>query len=192
MASHKAPGTSDGGHRVQRAAAVCTGTAVLGLGVLTFGPASPAFATTDPPPLPQPVTDLVQQVSHLTGLPNPLDAMAPAATPRLNPKHQQPTATPRKVHHVAAPARTTVHRPTPIPMARVVTLSVTRGALRAAAVPAVAAPQVVRPASALTPLPALPQRDDTARILFVVIATILLGGLAGGHIKAAQEFVFAH
>jgi hypothetical protein len=41
-------------------------------------------------------------------------------------------------------------------------------------------------------LPAPLPINDAPRILLVAVATMVLGALAGSHIKAAQQYVFAH
>jgi hypothetical protein len=40
-------------------------------------------------------------------------------------------------------------------------------------------------------LPGSPAEQDTIRILLVAAATMMLGGLASGHIKAAQQRMMA-
>jgi hypothetical protein len=58
--------------------------------------------------------------------------------------------------------------------------------------PAVAGPTRIQPSGAMEALPAPAPINDAPRILLVAIATMVLGALAGGHIKAAQRYVFAH
>jgi len=188
MGRHAAPRASTSIAR--RATAVSAGTLVLCLG--GFAPAFAATSTaTDPPPIPQPVSDTVQQISNMTGLPNPIPPSEPAA-----PHHRQPA------HHAAqptsrtSPGDTQSTRPSAHATVAAVTLPstpvLTRPAALRDAVPAVAATTTIRPSSVMQALPAPPLRDDAPRVLLVAIATLILGALAGSHIKAAQLSVFAH
>jgi hypothetical protein len=194
---------------VQRAAAVSTGTLVLCLGA-----AAPALAATspspsptvagveDPIPVPKPVATVVEQVSDATGLPDPLTTddgakphhhRGPATTkPHVTLGHAQQTQ-PTQDRHRKSPAAYTVS-------------SYPVGGLRSmpgAAMTAVdgRAPNVASTApttrivqsagSQLLPgLPTMTADQDTARILLVALAMMLLGGLSSGHIKAAQQRVF--
>ena len=186
MGRHAAPRTSNSVAR--RATAVSAGTFMLCLGGV-----APALAATNPPPLPQPITDAVQQVSQATGLPNPIPPSEGA--PRHHHKsttNQTPVAT--KQQPTAQPVRTIAPPSHP---AAVVAIAMPRGILtRAEAVPssapAVAAPVRIAQPSAMQALPAPLTSNDAPRILLVAVAMMVLGALAGGHIKAAQAYVFAH
>lgn len=186
MGRHAAPRRTSS--PVKRASAVSAGTLVLCLG--GFAPGIAAAA--DPPPVPQPVSDLVQQVSNTTGIPNPIPPSEGATRHHRTSNHTAPTTTtqqPSGHQSLARPATPRVVVPVSVPM---MPLASRIAALRNADSPAIASPAVIRPASALQALPAPTPGNDATRILLVAIATLILGGLASGHIKAAQEFVFTH
>ena len=186
----------------QRATAVSLGTFVLCLGA-----AAPAVATTvtpTPPPIPQPLADAVQQVSDTVGVPNPI---APDST--ATPKHERvvnhtkkrpaPATQTRTVTRTSKPAK---HTPAPAYTPNLLTLAAlhnpaaTRTAELAGQAPSMAGPAVQRiaPTAAHHPLinlPGTPAQQDTERILLVAAATLMLGGLASGHLKAAQRRMIA-
>jgi len=186
----------------QRATAVSLGSFVLCLGA-----AAPAFAVTatPTPPLPQPVNDAVEQVSHAAGVPNPLGDDS-----TNKPKHH------RSGHHAAqkpapsSPTHTATRTGTPAthPASPTYTPSMftlaalhnprdTRTAEMSGREPSMADNGTVTriaPAAAhraLINLPGTPAQQDTERILLVAAATLLLGGLASGHLKAAQRRMIA-
>lgn len=185
---------------VQRASAVSLGTFVLCLGA-----AAPAFAATStptPPPLPQPISDAVQTVSDIAGVPNPL------AAPDKAPKHHRanhhkstPKAPATQTHTVTRTSKPATHATTPAAPSTFALASwhnprSTRTAILDVRQPSMAQPNVTRiaPAAAhraLINLPGTPAQQDTERILLVAAATLLLGGLASGHLKAAQERMIA-
>lgn len=194
------------GRTAQRAAAVSAGTFVLCLGA-----AAPALASTGSPtpplpiPLPQPVTDTVQQLSDATGLPNPLaDTTTTTATThhrhktaRATSKPTQPASTPptrtnrpgSSVRHSAAP----VAAPTSFTLGGLRSDPATSIAPVTGRAPAMAHQPVVQRivqeagSSPLAGIPGEAPHQDTARILLVALATMILGGLTSGHIKAAQQ-----
>ena len=185
MGRHAAPRTTHPAAR--RAAAVSAGSFLLCL-----AGATPALASTAPPPVPQPVSDVVQQVSNATGLPNPHPPSEGAARHHRRPAHHAApkpstvsTTTQRQMARPAAHPRVVA---VPMPVTKLETRPIQLSANES---PAVAAETPTHSSSALQALPAPFSRDDTPRILLVAIATMILGGLASGHIKAAQTFVFA-
>jgi hypothetical protein len=186
----------------QRATAVSLGTFVLCLGA-----AAPAVATTitpTPPPLPQPLSDAIQQVSDTSGLPNPI-ASDSTTTPKHrhsgkhNKKHQAPATPTSTVTRTSKPATHTVvpaYGPNPLTLVALHNARETRAANLAGQEPSMAgtpAVQRIAPAAArsLINLPGTPAQQDTERILLVAAATLLLGGLASGHLKAAQRRMIA-
>jgi hypothetical protein len=174
---------------VRRATAVSTGTLVLCLGGVAPAMAATSVGT-NPPPVPKPVSDAVQQVSTMTGLPNPVPPSEPATR-----QHRQPTRhASQPTSHTSAARLQVTHPSTPrVATATMPAMTVlTRSAALRSSVPAVAAPTRIQPSSVLQALPAPPLRDDTQRILLVAMATLILGALAGSHINAAQLYVFAH
>lgn len=202
MGKHAAPRTSPfRGRTAQRAAAVSAGTVVLCLGA-----AAPAIAVTGvptPPPIPQPVSDTVQQVSDVTGLPNPL-----AGTSTTKPHHhRQPDTTKPRLplgHRTQSTAPT--HHAAPATPAQVTPASYSLAGLRGeptmqtaagdGRLPTVAAQNPVThiaqaAAQQLGSIPMVPPTQDTARILVVALAVMILGGLTSGHLKAAQQRIAA-
>lgn len=187
----------------QRVTAVSLGTFVLCLGA-----AAPAFAATStpaPPPIPKPLSDAVQQISEATGLPNPVapDATSKPSHHRTG-KHTSKASTP--VTHTGTTTRTSKPATRPVAPAYVpstfafATLHNPQGTRMAALdsrEPSMAdTPHVTRiaPAAAhhaLINLPGSPAQQDTERILLVAAATLLLGGLASGHLRAAQRRMIA-
>lgn len=190
MGRHAAPRTplwaGDGRtSTVQRAAAVSTGTLLLCL------TAAPAMASSAPPPVPKPVNDLVQQVSNATGIPNPLAPPAGVRRHHHTTSHRAPASHPTTV--ASHSSGSTVAVGAALPAVAAVTVHHRGGAAHRHRTPipsaAVTRSDVV-PATALAPLPPVPPQD-AARILAVAMATLLLGGLAGGHLKAAQHLLVA-
>lgn len=185
----------------KRATAVSVGTFVLCLGA-----AAPAVAATvaPAPPLPQPISDAVQTVSDVTGLPNPITADS-ATTPKHDStrnhtsKPTSPAVHPRTVTrtskpatHPAAPAYT----PSLMTLAALHNPRTTRTADVSGQQPSIAGSQPVTriaPAASrsMINLPGTPAQQDTERILLVAAATLLLGGLTSGHLKAAQRRLIA-
>lgn len=211
MGKHAARKTS----QTRRVAAVTAGTFVLCLGA-----ASPAAAAsidptpvtdtsvtdstlTDPPPIPQPIGDVVREVSDAAGIDDPLDPTATETT------HHHKAGTGKPKVQVSRPGSDTTdttstkaskHRSQPavtaptsydIPGLRAMTG--TQPFMTTGRTPSVAnTPTVTRIAPAagsrpLLPWPQRPSQEDTGRLLLVAIATIVLGGLASGHIKVAQQ-----
>lgn len=225
MGKHAAPKTGRylTGQQFRRAAAVSSGTLILCLGA-----GAPALASTiDPtpvtdttvttvtdtvtdttsadtltdPPLPQPVDDLVKQVSDTTGIQDPLDPTAPTGThhkagdgktsPQVNVSKGDRTSTSGSAptrHHT----RTTAYAPSGFAVSGLRAMTGTQPTVTNGLTPAVAdTPTVTRiaPAAGSHPIVAWPHRpnqEDTGRLLLVAIATLILGGLASGHIKLAQ------
>ena len=186
----------------QRATAVSLGTFVLCLGA-----AAPAFAVTTPtpPPVPKPLSDAVQQVSDTAGVPNPI---APDST--STPKHhrsgkhsqkpQAPASHTRTTTPTSKPATHTVvpaYTPSLMTLASLHNPRATRTADLAGQAPSMAGTptiQRIAPTAAhhsLINLPGTPAQQDTERILLVAAATLLLGGLASGHLRAAQRRMIA-
>ena len=201
MGKHAAPRTSPLRSRTaQRAAAVSAGTFMLCLGAAA--PALAAAGPTPTPPIPQPVQDVVQVVSHATGLPNPIADPAKAThkhrhhqgaqttKPQLPVTHQTQTA--RPVQHHQAVARPT-NAPTSFAVPALRSWQTTRTEALTGRAPAMAhTPTVTRIVQAAREnvLPALTSgsaSEDTLRILVVALAMTIVGGLASGHIKAAQQ-----
>ena len=187
----------------KRATAVSLGTFVLCLGA-----AAPALATTTtpaPPPLPKPISDAVQQVSKVTGLPNPIapDSSTPSHNHRngthksKKPTATTPTTTVSRTSKPATHATVRPYAPGTFSLTALSTPQGTRTAALSGRQPSMAgSPTVTRiaPAAehrALINLPGTPAQQDTERILLVAAATLLLGGLASGHLKAAQERMIA-
>jgi hypothetical protein len=188
----------------QRTVAISGGTLALCLGA-----AAPAVATTGlptPPPLPQPIVDTVQTVSDIAGIPNPI-ATPTSPKPKHHHNHeakQQKTqqapvqhATPTKAAPVKAKPVTPAWRPTTIMMSGLRPEPATRQVAVANRAPAMAkTPTVTRIVQtagerALPGLPGMPPAQDTARVLAIALAMTVVGGLASGHIKAAQSRSFA-
>lgn len=185
----------------QRATAVSLGTFVLCLGA-----AAPAFAMTGtptPPPVPKPLSDAVQQISDATGLPNPIGestgpkhhhhASKPASKPQA-PASDTRTGTPsgKSATHTVVPA----YSPNLMTLAALHNPRATRAAGLSGQAPSMAGGQNVTriapaAARALINLPGTPAQQDTERILLVAAATLMLGGLASGHLKAAQRRMIA-
>jgi hypothetical protein len=188
----------------QRAAAVSTGTLVLCLGA-----AAPALAATspgpgieDPIPVPKPIATVVQQVSDATGLPDPVtsdDGAKPhhhrgptTSKPHVTLSDTQQAQPTRERHHKTTGANT----PIAYPVGGIRTLpdadmTATDGRAPNVAGTAPTTHIVQSAGSQLLPgLPALTADQDTARILAVAIAMMLLGGLCSGHIKTAQQRIF--
>lgn len=190
MGRHAAPRRTSS--PVRRATAVSAGTLVLCLGGFAPGVAAAA----DPPPVPKPVSDLVQQVSNTTGTPNPIPPSGGAVREHRAPHRSTSTAASTKPARHVSLSRTSPTLSPPLTMPTTSLLAretaLRASSLHAPVLPAVTTPAAVQPSSALQALPAPAQRDDAPRILLVAIATLILGGLASGHIKAAQAFVFAH
>jgi len=204
MGKHAAPATPTSHTRaVQRATAVAAGTFVLCLGA-----AAPAMATTglpNPPlpiPIPQPIVDTVQTVSDATGLPNPLapDSVTPKAHHRHAATHTTKTGV--TLHDTTRTHRSTptAHTPTgvalpqaaPVSFMRLQTAPTYRTAPLAGRIPAMASQTPVTriaPAAGSRPLASLPAvpHQDTARILLLAVAVMLVGGLTSGHLKAIQQ-----
>lgn len=184
MGRHAAPRTSRS--LARRATAVSAGTFVL-----CMGGVAPALAATNPPPIPKPISDAVQQISNETGLPNPLPPSEGATRHHRAPARQ--TTTPTASTPTAAVAKpVTPSRPAAVVAARMPAGILTRSTGLPASSPAVATATRIQPSSVMQALPAPLTSDDTQRILLVAIATMILGALAGSHIKAAQTYVFAH
>jgi hypothetical protein len=204
MGKHAAPRTPlISGRAAKRATAVSLGTFVLCLSA-----AAPAFATTTtptPPPVPQPIADVVQQVTDATGLPDPL---APDTTTK--PHHHRtgshtskppaPASHPSTASRPSRPATQAAvpaYAPTAFALATLHHSPATRTAALAGRSPAMAgSPTVTRIAPVAEPraldgLPGSPAEQNTERILLVAVATVLLGGLASGHLKAAQGRMLA-
>ena len=189
----------------QRTVAVSAGTFVLCLGA-----AAPAMATTalpTPPPLPQPVSDTVQKVSDIAGVPNPLasDAKPKAHHHRAGGKGdstdpQLPlvnnTKTNTGAHRKSAPATPAYVVPT-MNISGLRAMPTTGTAAIDGRAPSMAdAPTVTRIVQAagrqaLGAIPNMPPTQDTARILAVALAMTVVGGLTSGHIKAAQSRTIA-
>src|SRR4051794_17353558 len=212
MGKHAAPrATSMKARQISRAAGVSAGTLLLCLGA-----AAPAIAGTSPvpspvsdvptPPIPQPVSDTVQQVSDIVGVPNPLAAKA---TPSHHHHHHakpspvtQPTISLH--HHSGTPStasRGTTHgagTPAYVPTSYYGGGLLRPNAMQGPAVltgraPAIAdRPTVTRivqaaGSHAIHALPSTATPEDAARLAVLAIATMLLGGLASGHMKLAQQ-----
>lgn len=185
----------------QRAAAVSLGTFVLCLGA-----AAPAVATTvtPAPPLPQPISDAAQAVSDLTGLPNPI-APDSAGTPKHESTRNhtsKPTSPATHTRTVTRTGKPATHPAVPAYTPSLMTLAAlhnpraTRTADFSGQAPSVAGSQPVTriaPAASrsLINLPGTPAQQDTERMLLVAAATLLLGGLTSGHLKAAQRRMIA-
>ena len=211
MGKHAAPRKSLLGSRTaQRAAAVSTGTLVLCLGAVApalavAGP-SPTPTTSapgDPIPVPKPVAVVVHQVSDATGLPDPL-----TTNKTTKPHHHRGGVTTKPHvslgrHHDQAQPTVTVHQRTPAaytpgayPIGGLRSMPTTAATALDGRAPAVATdqePTSIAPVAGSQLLPGLPdltQHQDTARILLVAAAMMLLGGLSSGHIKVAQQRVF--
>ena len=170
--------------------------------MLCLGAAAPAIATTGvpaPPPIPQPVSDAVQQVSDTTGLPNPLPSTSttkphhhrqPDTTkPRLTLGHRTPP--PAATHH-SAPVRHPHYTPASYSLAGLRGEPTVRTSSVDGRVPTVASSNPVTQiaqdaAQQLGSIPMVPPTEDTARILVVALAVMVLGGLTSGHLKAAQQ-----
>ena len=188
----------------QRTVAVSGGTLALCLGA-----AAPAIATTGlptPPPLPQPIVDTVQKVSDIAGVPNPV---ATPTTPKPRHHHnrdgnrqtaQQPVAQRTAASKPAAPKPQAVSpawRPTSFPVSGLRPEPAMRTAAVAGRAPAMASTptttRIVQTAGerVLGGLPGMPPAQDTARVLAVALAMTVVGGLASGHIKAAQARTIA-
>ena len=188
----------------QRTVAVSGGTLALCLGA-----AAPAIATTglpNPPPLPQPIVDTVQKVSDIAGVPNPVAApTTPKAKHHHNRDAQKQTA-PQPVVRQKAPSKPAAPKAAPVTPAYQPTAFAVSG-LRAeptmrAAVVANRAPAMAKPPTTtriiqtagervLGGLPGMPPAQDTARVLAIALAMTVVGGLASGHIKAAQSRALA-
>ena len=162
--------------------------------MLCLGGVAPALAATNPPPIPQPISDAVQQVSKATGLPNPLPPSEPAPRHHRNTKPAPATTTTQRSS--TQQLTTTPQRSRPSAAAVAVAMPTTsilaREAHLSRCAPAVAAPTRIAPSCWMEALPAPLPSNDAPRILLVAVATMVLGALAGGHIKAAQSYVFAH
>ena len=186
MGRHAAPRTSNTVAR--RATAVSAGTFMLCLGGV-----APALAATNPPPIPKPVSDAVQQVSKATGLPNPIPPSEPAPRHHRTTK-QAPAATTQRsaTQHVTTTPVQSRPSAAGVAVAMPTNAILTRTARLSASAPAVAAPTRITPSSSLEALPAPLTSNDAPRILLVAMATMVLGALASAHIKAAQAYVFAH
>lgn len=199
MGKHAAPRTSPFHNpAVKRATAISLGTLVLSLGA-----AAPAMATTtipSPPPLPQPVTDLVKQVTDATGLPNPLSSDSGTTTKK--PRHHSGSTQPKqsttpsqpttKTHRTATSPSTPAYAASGYTMANLHLMRETRAGGLDGRSPAMAGQRTVRivpvtHSRSLADLPGTPAEQDTMRILLIAVATMVIGGLASGHIKAAQQ-----
>jgi hypothetical protein len=185
----------------KRATAVSVGTFVLCLGA-----AAPAFAATStptPPPVPQPISDTVQQVSDTLGVPDPLADDSTSApkhhrTSKPTSKAQAQAAHTRTVSRTGTPAKhPAVAAPTMFALAALHNPRSFRTEALSGRQPAMAdnnAVTRIAPAAAnraLIHLPGTPAQQDTERILLVAAATLLLGGLSSGHLKAAQRRMIA-
>jgi hypothetical protein len=186
----------------QRTVAISGGTLALCLGA-----AAPAIATTglpNPPPLPQPIVDTVQTVSDIAGIPNPV--ATPTAPKTKHHDHRDATqqqAQPAPVKHTTSSTKTPPAKAEPVtPAWRPATFAVsglrsepaTRTAAIAERAPAMAhtpttTTRIVQTAGerVLGGLPGMPPAQDTARVLAIAFAMTVVGGLASGHIKAAQS-----
>jgi len=203
MGKHAKPRTSAlSSPAVKRATAISLGTFVLSLGA-----ASPAIATTtipSPPPLPQPVGDLVKQVTDATGLPNPLAGSSTTTKkthhhrsgsqqPSQPPPTSQPTTTKTSTHRTSSRPSTPAFAPSGYTLTTLHMLQETRTAGLAGRNPAMAGAQrtvrivPVTHSRPLAALPGTPAEQDTMRILLIALATMVIGGLASGHIRAAQQ-----
>jgi hypothetical protein len=200
MGKHAAPRTSPlRGRATQRVAAVSAGAFVLCLGA-----AAPALATTGvptPPPVPQPVSDAVQTVADIAGVPNPLGTGSTTTKPRHH-HHglhaNNPNVSFGATTTVSRPSRPTASKPTATYAPASYSLAGLRGVptMRVAAldgrVPTVASKQQpARIANAASiragAIPLVPPTQDTTRILLVAVAVMALGGLTSGHLKLAQQ-----
>jgi hypothetical protein len=175
---------------------------------------SPVAGVTDPLPLPtdtpdpvQVVDQTVQQVAHAVGVPVP--SATPTATPAPAPSGGKVTGTHQKV------PVTTVKAPRSTRQGEVLGAQHTRPAVAPAALgslqlgglrgtttlPAVTNPVVAPQQSAVLAAgqtPALApkvsglagngsQDDRAPRGLFIAVATMVIGGLAAGHVKVIQD-----
>jgi hypothetical protein len=184
MGRHAAPRTSS--TLARRATAVSAGTFVLCLGGV-----APALAGTTPPPIPKPISDAVQQVSNVTGLPNPLPPSEGAARHHQKPAHSTSAPTTGTPAGALSTTVSSSRHPAVVAVEMPSSAFLTRSAALPASSPAVASPTRIQPSSAMQALPAPLPINDAPRILLVAVATMVLGALAGGHIKAAQHYVFA-
>lgn len=198
MGRHAKPRTSLLRSRTaRRAGAVSAGTLVLCLGA-----AAPAIATTglpSPPPVPQPVSDAVQQVTTIAGVPDPIATTAPKPAHHQKPHSSKPSAglsdpsqPTAPTRHLARPTQT-AYTPVSYTLGGLRGVATTGTAAMAGRLPSVATTPTVTPiapvagSSPLASLPLGPASQDTARILMVALAVLCLGGLTSGHLKAAQQ-----
>jgi len=191
------------------------GTALAATSPTSGGDLGPISGITDPLPLPTPtdapdpvqvVTQTVQQVAQTAGVPAP--SATPTATPAPAPSGGKTTGTQQKVPTttVGLPRSTrqgkvlgTQHsRPAVAPVSLG---SLQLGGLRAASVPAVSNPVVAPEQTAVLAAgqtPALAPKvnsltgggspdERTPRGLFIALATMVIGGLAAGHVKVIQD-----
>jgi hypothetical protein len=212
----RTPARSPKGQRGRRAAAVSTGTLLLCL----WGSGT-AFATESPsplpgtgtlpavvaPPVPSPVDGLVKKLSDATGITDPL-APAPHVAGgshtgrhhRARLTHPPTTSTgtiqraPRTGHRatVAAPAATSVLGLSAMPGLR--SFGQSTQALPAAVAPVVVAPQPISHVAHSSTLGGLlsPANDtELGRMLVLVLAMMVVGGLAASHVKLAQNVLAA-
>jgi hypothetical protein len=200
--------------QISRAAGVSAGTLLLCLGAAAPAMAGTSPLPTPPlsdvptPPIPQPVTDAVQQVSDIVGVPNPI---APTATSSHHHHHHakpggEVTKPSISLHRHSATAPSTHRRttryvatPTSVPSpyyygGGLLRPNATQGpAVMTGRAPAVAdKPTVTRivqsaGSRAIHALPSTATPEDAARLAVLAIATMLLGGLASGHLKLAQQ-----
>ena len=190
------------------------GTALAASSPASGSGLSPVSGVTDPLPLPtgspdpvQVVTQTVQQVGQTVGVPVP--SATPTVTPAPAPSGGKTTVTHRKVPTttVKAPRATrqgkvlgTQHTRPAVAPASIGSLSL--GGLRGTtSVPAVTNPVVAPQQTAVLAAgqtPALApkvggltgggsQDDRAPRGLFIAVATMVIGGLAAGHVKVIQD-----
>lgn len=191
------------------------GTALAATSPASGSDLTPVTGITDPLPLPSPtdtpdpvqvVTQTVQQVAQTVGVPVP--SATPTVTPAPAPSGGTTTGKQQKV------PTTTVRLPGSTRQGKVLGTQHTRpavapvslgslqlGGLRAASVPAVSNPVLAPQQSAVLAAgqtPALApkvggltgggsQDDRAPRGLFIALATMVIGGLAAGHVKVIQD-----